>query len=233
MTSSHSSGRSTEGHSTRGQTSPGGSSPDHAPAPEEWLGPDDPAWTCPECQHCVDQPDCYDCLDCMTPGGSAAVEQQLRDAPAQRVRHLGPADPLPTSELEARRAALGLVDHLVHAVRAARGEAGLSQRGLAALLGWSKSRVHRFEADPGKATVLDAAAVLARCGYQLAVVQDGVPLSPTAWGTTELVAHDSAGRRFPPYAVLTAGPGEASGHRRGPDGQHVVLDWRWRHPTSR
>lgn len=194
-----------------------------------WVGPGDPGWVCPECPHCEGQPDCDDCLDCMTPGGAARVEAELAARPASRVVRSGRSEPLRADELAARRAALDVTAQLALAVRDARGQLGLSQRDLAALLGWSKSRLARFESHPGQATLRDAAEVLARCGLELAILEDGAPLAATRWGTPELLARDSAGRRYPPQAELTAGPGDPSGHRRGPDGTYRLLDWRWHH----
>lgn len=95
-----------------------------------------------------------------------------------------PGDPVPVEEQ------VGL------ALRAYRREQRLSQRGLAERTGVPQATIARIERSASSSPLATVLSLLSGTGYSLAVVDvDGWPV--TAWDTTDLLARDRSGRRFP------------------------------------
>lgn len=94
------------------------------------------------------------------------------------------------------------LDYALHLVRARR---GLSQRGLAELVGLNPSRIARLEQGQGMAALEDVQRVLAAAGMRLQVVDD----DPESWerATDSWEFRDRGERRFPAHrhAVLRRG----------------------------
>lgn len=155
---------------------------------------------CPmACEHCQQAGDCEDCLDCLQ-----WPRRDPEPPPPRPAR--GYSLPLKTTELEAARAELTLATRVGLVVRRCRGERQLSQRALAAELGWSRSAVGRAEIDAKGLTLAALEHVLAFTGHRLAIVpttdQPVTELGEDpdhAWGVPEVVARNADGRRLPPY----------------------------------
>ena len=154
---------------------------------------------------------CEDCLDCML--WPEVPEERSTGGPPLP----GRTSPTKTAELRAARAALEIGTRVGLVIRRHRREAHLSQRELAAELGWPQATLSRAEKDASALPVARVEALLRRLGHRLAIV----PLAPAgttgatvpaallhedpdeAWGATDLIARDGAGRRPPPYGQVT------------------------------
>jgi transcriptional regulator with XRE-family HTH domain len=89
-------------------------------------------------------------------------------------------------------------------LRAARHQADLSQRELAAKAGLPQSTVARIERTPSQAKVDDVAILLGAMGLRVVVVDhDGVEFTPEAEADAGLT--DRAGRRFPAHLDVRPG----------------------------
>ncbi len=126
-------------------------------------------------------------------------------------------------ELLAARAALTVPHEVGLALRAHRRTLGLGQRAYARHRGWSASHVARLETRAGDLRLTDVVAALGPTGYCLALCHRGpdpepepdpdtpappaalpVPVSPTHWPRTELLALVRDGsRRFPAHHDTT------------------------------
>ncbi|WP_030526793.1 helix-turn-helix domain-containing protein [Phycicoccus jejuensis] len=126
-------------------------------------------------------------------------------------------------ELLAARAALTVPHEVGLALRAHRRTLGLGQRAYARRRGWSASHVARLETRAGDLRLTDVVAALGPTGYCLALCHRGaapdpepdpdtpappaalpVPVSPTHWPRTELLALVRDGsRRFPAHHDTT------------------------------
>ncbi len=154
---------------------------------------------------------CEDCLDCLL----------WPEVPPERSTGCPPlpgrTSPTKTAELRAARAALEIGTRVGLVIRRHRREAHVSQRDLAAAVGWSQTALGRAEVDASALPVARVEALLRHLGHRLAVV----PLAPAdatdptdspaallhedpdeAWGATDLIARDGAGRRPPPYSEV-------------------------------
>lgn len=102
-----------------------------------------------------------------------------------------PGDPVPVEKQ------VGL------ALRAYRREQRLSQRGLAERTGVPQATIARIERSASSSPLATVLSLLSGTGYSLAVVDaDGWPV--TAWDTTDLLARDRSGRRFPAHHEVRA-----------------------------
>lgn len=185
---------------------------------------------CPmPCSRCQEPGDCEDCLDCL------CWPDAVDDAPVRPPVPRGPTTPLLTRELEAARACLTLAARVGLVMRRCRKERRLSQRALAAGLGWSPSAVGRAEVDAARLTLESLEHVLAFTGHRLAIVPDtpgpaeDVGEDPDqAWGVPEVVARDAAGRRLPPYGRALFRPEHERIQDEGLVGHREP--WVWRQP---
>lgn len=168
---------------------------------ESWSSERSDLDCCPmACEHCQVPGDCEDCLDCLRWPRTGP-----EPAPPRRSAR-GYSIPLKAQELEAARAKLTMATRLGLVTRRYRRERRLSQRALAAELGWSSSAVGRAEVDASKLTLEALEHVLAFTGHRLAFLPSSVgPIeslgedSDHTWGVPEVVARNAAGRRLPPY----------------------------------
>lgn len=159
---------------------------------------------CPmPCSACSDVGDCEDCLDCL-------YWPEVVRAPPPTTSPRGPTAPTRTGELVTARAALDIGQRVGLVTRRHRGSRQLSQRALAAELGWHHSTLTRAETNAFPLALRKAEDLLQHIGYRLAVVParrgraaalDEDP--DEVWGTGDLLARDAQGRRLPPYGRLT------------------------------
>lgn len=123
------------------------------------------------------------------------------------------------------------------AVRAGRRRLGLSGRAFADQAGVGRGIVGRLETDPSSIPFGKVLTVLREVGYDLAVVTggpnaSGEPVRVAAaedFASSEFVARDWGGRRFPAHVDVTRaeGPRKASVHDPCPE---RVPWWRWSRP---
>ncbi|PYF99003.1 Helix-turn-helix domain-containing protein [Georgenia satyanarayanai] len=111
------------------------------------------------------------------------------------------------ANLERPRRAVPVDEQIGLALRAYRRDQGLSQRGLAELVGVPQPTIARLERSPLASSLRTVTSLLATAGYVLAVVDtDGQPVG--AWSMTDLRARDRSGRRFPAHhEVRSVRPG--------------------------
>lgn len=103
-------------------------------------------------------------------------------------------------------------------LRAGRARLGLSQRGLAVLLDWDKSKLARWEAGRGPDALTEVQGLLRLLGYALVIVrldgtpdrqqrlpEDGLEIAAVPDECLRPVEHvvDRAGRRFPAHLLTT------------------------------
>lgn len=111
------------------------------------------------------------------------------------------------ANLDEATARLTVADTVGLALRDHRRRLGLSQRGYAAMRGWSASRVARLETGAGRFALGDVLEALDGTGFDLALVRrrggdTSAPevVDPGSWSETELVARVRDGsRRFPAH----------------------------------
>lgn len=170
---------------------------------------------------------CEDCLDCLL----------WPELPPPRVRFFpelpGPTSRLPTDDLQRRRAQLGIGDRIGLVSRRHRRVRQLSQRDLAADLGWSQPSINRAERRGGSLSVDKVETLLRHAGFRLAIVRDDTDVGDaagedldTAWGTPDLVARDGAGRRLPPFGLITWR--DEIDRRLDAGGRGHETEWTWR-----
>ncbi|USQ79138.1 helix-turn-helix domain-containing protein [Ornithinimicrobium faecis] len=90
-----------------------------------------------------------------------------------------------------------LTEQVGLAVRAWRQRVGLSQRGLAEVLGRSQSMISRLETRAGELPLGTVQEMVELAGFELVVVREGRQIRAADWERTDLVARDRSGRRFP------------------------------------
>lgn len=155
--------------------------PDHSPAPDapdESRRPSGGAsqteTTCPlPCTTCAAPGDCEDCLDCLY--WPARVDDEPEPVSTPR----GYAHPSKAAELDRARAGLGIADRVGLLSRRHRRLHHLSQRDMAAEIGWSRSSLGRLESDAGALTVAKVDGLLRHIGFRLALLPvDPAPPDP-------------------------------------------------------
>lgn len=179
---------------------------------------------CPTgCSDCVGPGACEDCLVCLY------WPDPVPDSPARQRPASGLSHPSHAADLERQRASLSTGDAVGMAIRAWRGQRGLSQRALAAELGRPKSTVARIERGAHEASLGLVAELLTDLGLHLAVVDEaGRTLTAEAWGAEHLLAVDAAGRRLPPHGQATW---RDELTRWGSlDGRYHQGEWTWQRP---
>lgn len=102
---------------------------------------------------------------------------------------------------------LSLAEQVGLAVREWRRKEGLSQRDLAAELGWSQSMISRLESRAGSVPLDTVRKAVTGAGFELVVAHEGRPVAAWAWERTDLVARDRSGRRFPAQRRVYPAPG--------------------------
>ena len=90
-----------------------------------------------------------------------------------------------------------VVDEVGYALRLARARRGMSQRGFAAYLGTTKSRLARLECGQGLETLRELQQLLDATGFDLSVIDRESDLWP--WRPETWEHYDLAGRRFPAH----------------------------------
>lgn len=137
--------------------------------------PHEPETTCPmECTVCTAPGDCDDCLDCLY--WPRLVDDDPAPAPPPR----GYAHPSKATELEHARARLGLADLIGLLSRRHRRLHHLTQRDLAAEVGWSRASLGRLESDAGVQSIAKVDRLLRHIGYRLALLPTD-PTRPGPW----------------------------------------------------
>lgn len=179
------------------------------PDPDSLLAPNPgDGFVCPvPCERCdaLGPGGCEDCLDCLLwPEVLPPHEATPARAP------VGPTAPTRTADLRTRRAALDIGARVGLVSRRFRRDRQLSQRALAAALGWTQASINRAERDAAPLTVRRVESFLGHLGFRLAIVPGDTEAASAlgehpdeAWGAPDLVAHDAAGRRPPPYGQVT------------------------------
>lgn len=181
---------------------------------------------CPmACAHCESHGYCDDCLDCLY-----WPEPYVPPPPNPRRTVYGHAEPSLALEAADLRRDLRLPDIVPIAIRRYRREHRLSQRALAAEMGWSRSLVARAETTPMRLSLGQLLRIVTHSGHQLVVTTaDGTPFDPVDASTPELLARDAAGRRLPPYGESLRR--DESDRLTQADGVRHDGRWTWRHPA--
>lgn len=199
------------------------------PPPPEPPSPDSsaqPPIVCPtDCDICREPDDCVDCLICLY---WPEVPEPLVRGPAR-----GHALPAKSAEMAAARRGLVLSRRVGLVSRRFRRLRRLTQRQLAAELGWSRAALGRAESDASALALAKADTLLQHVGYRLAIVPDTGPAAvgepdDLSWPAADLLARDGARRRPPPSSEVTW-------HPEGELRQDVDLrgrEWTWRRLRS-
>lgn len=187
-----------------------------------------PAIICPvECEVCSEPGDCEDCIDCL-------AWPHVVEEPSAQPTTRGPADPTKTGDLQAERAQLVIGRRIGLLSRQFRRRKCLTQRELAAELGWSRASVGRMETDASVLPFGKVTTLLEHIGCRLALVTEDdsrrvvgeVP--DEVWGAADLLARDAAGRRPPPASQVTWNP---TTDRRLYTSLHD-REWTWQRPRG-
>ncbi|KRE37055.1 hypothetical protein ASG73_12175 [Janibacter sp. Soil728] len=183
--------------------------------------------TCPmDCAVCKEPGDCEDCLDCLY--WPNVVEDDLWHPPAPRGRSL----PTKTAQMEDARSRIVTSRRVGLVSRRFRRLARLSQRELAAELGWSHTSVGRMEKDAATMPLGKIEALLQRAGYRFAIVAKDAATPTEAsddlWEAADLIARDQAGRRPSPLGSVTWHPPEDLRQDSSLRGR----EWTWQRPAS-
>ena len=142
-------------------------------------------------------------------------------AAARRARP-GPSRRSLAPEVMTARARLDLDDLIILALRAERRRLGLSQRGLAELVGVSSSAIGRLETAPGSTSLDRVLDVLRMTGLDLVLVRRSPgddtdqtdtdqtdaetgpkPVTRGEWSAADLFARDLRGRRYPGHGTTS------------------------------
>lgn len=124
------------------------------------------------CRVCSAPGDCEDCLDCLY------WPAPVNDAPEPVGTPRGYAHPSKAAELADARAGLSIADRVGLLSRRHRRLHHLSQRDMAAEIGWSRSSLGRLESDAGALAVAKVDGLLRHIGFRLALL----PVDPTSPG---------------------------------------------------
>lgn len=184
-----------------------------------------PLITCPmECEVCVEPGDCEDCLDCLY-WPNVVDDDAPYVAPAR-----GRSLPIKSAEIEAARRRVvtskrvGLISRRLRRIR------GLSQRRLAADLGWSHASLGRMEMDASAISLSKVETLVQQAGYRIAFVAESTPvpgeITDDGWEAADLIARDRAGRRLSPLGPVTWNPPEDLRQDASLRGR----EWTWRRP---
>lgn len=164
-------------------------------------GADEMMIVCPmACEICQQPGDCEDCLDCL------CWPRPYDDTPPHPPPARGPSQPAKAAEIARARRDLVAALRVGLVSRRYRRSHGLTQRDLAAELGWSRSVVGRIEADAAHTPFDRVDALLHHVGYRVALIpitEEPVEDPDATWGASDLLARDGQGRRPPPGSQVT------------------------------
>lgn len=184
------------------------------------------------CPYCAQPGDCEDCLPCLMWPDTLDDLEPPPPRPPQ-----GLTSSLPTGELTRARQLLDVGRRAGLVLRRHRRSHALTQRQLAAQLGWSAAMVSRAESDAGRLLLLKVEEALRHTGYRLAIVPEGRSSGEAlgedpdeVWGVIDLVARDGRGRRPPPFAQVTWENPQDRLQYGSRD--RLLPQWRWSRPVA-
>ncbi|MEO7070784.1 MAG: hypothetical protein ABI131_09865 [Nostocoides sp.] len=146
-------------------------------------------------------------------------------------RKRGRSWPTLVRELTRARAGADVTVLVGLAVRAGRRRLGQSQRGFAGQLGLGRGVVERLETNPSTVPFGTVVSVLREAGFELGVVTgDGSRLlAPGDFASSEFIARDWGGRRFPAHAEVSRADGPRKASVNDPCLDRVPW-WQWSRP---
>ena len=154
----------------------------------ETTGSDESAIACPmDCRVCSDPGDCEDCLDCLL---WPRVVEELR-AVVRPPR--GPSFLVRSTDLVEARERLDVGRRVGLVARRFRRGARLTQRQLAAVLGWSRASMGRLEHDATQIPLGKVEALLRHTGHRLVIVEivGQGEVDELQWGAADLLLSTS------------------------------------------